>query len=465
MVYQKQWRIVQPFMASSNSRQDARHKNHSPIPSTPKELDLSSVFVGEMEDRTFNVQNVPLAWNKWKLFHIFRQFGRVDSIRFMKEDQNSPPLLVFVSMMSIDDASSVINSLTDHDCKINIPELSKPLKVSLIKRRKFENFQVKQQAVFTKETRKPISLGLNLMDLNDSRESIFYDDRIHRHNYLTCGKSTKVKIIKPISNSQWPLKFYVLADVNVYETHDSVVSSNEFDGYLTACFHNSNEVSYALVLNNRSSTRKKSKTFLKTSGRVFFSHFIGHNFFYLIIAVKFAYIQKNELLIAPPRIKDGIPLRCRVLEVLPGYKVRIYALDSGETMVVQVNKLRVINKFLASIPARAIPCMLFGISQPTPMYTRIATQLLETFTYLQVLVVSFDGASHLVRVLPLDVIPMYEVGQLLADKGVCSFEWSSRRKVYSRQKIISVRKINRSLPIPNRKVPKSISLKPEERTC
>lgn len=63
-------------------------------------------------------------------------------------------------------------------------------------------------------------------------------------------------------------------------------------------------------------------------------------------------MQKNELLIAAPKKPGQVPLRCRVLEELDDKKIRIYTLDVGQTMVVQMNELKVISEYLASIPAR-----------------------------------------------------------------------------------------------------------------
>lgn len=64
------------------------------------------------------------------------------------------------------------------------------------------------------------------------------------------------------------------------------------------------------------------------------------------------YFQKGELLVAAPDEPNGVPLRCRVLEELNDEKILIYALDVGQTMAVQMKKLKVISEYLASIPAR-----------------------------------------------------------------------------------------------------------------
>lgn len=47
-----------------------------------------------------------------------------------------------------------------------------------------------------------------------------------------------------------------------------------------------------------------------------------------------------------------MPLRCRVLEVLNDNNVRIYALDLGQTFVVEISELKIISDYLASVPAR-----------------------------------------------------------------------------------------------------------------
>lgn len=76
-----------------------------------------------------------------------------------------------------------------------------------------------------------------------------------------------------------------------------------------------------------------------------------------------------------PKELDQPPLRCRVLEELEKNRVRVYALDVGHTLEVNISELKVISDYLASIPARVgfgksmlklareVPCSMAAKSQ------------------------------------------------------------------------------------------------------
>uniref|UniRef100_A0A158Q6X3 RRM domain-containing protein n=1 Tax=Elaeophora elaphi TaxID=1147741 RepID=A0A158Q6X3_9BILA len=385
-----------------------------------KPTDLHLPHMGTSEERTLYVQNVPETWDKWKLLHIFRRFGRIDNIKIVKKHDDSLTS-AFVHMMSIADANSVINATAHDNGKIQLPELSKPLKACLI-----QFVRQKWNANLKTELTKPVDreaervksyfsivgrselvlAGLNI------RKPIIYNERFHRHMYLAAEELVEVELVKPITEFRyWPMTFYVLTKTHVCEAENLIISNEDLNSHLVAHFERAAEVTY---------------------------------------------VVKNELLIAKPKTPNELPLRCRVLEELDGRKIRIYALDVGQTLVVQMSELKVISEYLTSIPARATPCTLYGITEPTPAFAEVACRLLENIDHLVVSAVTFEGAIAVVRAFKSNGSSINEIAEILSNEGVCNYKPPTKRQVYSRELIMSLKEREGQLSILNHEVADAI---------
>ncbi|KAM3717841.1 Embryonic developmental protein [Dirofilaria immitis] len=362
-----------------------------------KPSDLHLPYMGTSEDRTLYVQNIPETWDKWKLLHVFRRFGRIDNIKILKKQEDSLTC-AFVYMMTIADANSVINATADDDGKIKLPELSKPLKIQFAKQKGNANTKTEFSIAVNKEVEKMKSyFSVDRVELSLTggiiRKSIIYNERLHRHVYLPIGKPLQVELIKPIEKFfQWPMVFYIFTETHTCEEENLIITNRDLDNNLVAHFKRAGEVTYVI---------------------------------------------KDELLVAAPKKSGQIPLRCRVIEELDDKKVRIYALDTGETLVMQMSELKVISEYLASIPARAIPCTLYGITNPTSTFPQIASCLLESIDHLVILAVCFQGAVALIRVFNLS--GSSEIGKILANKYICDYKPPEKRRVYSREMLLFLR--------------------------
>uniref|UniRef100_A0A915Q3M2 Tudor domain-containing protein n=1 Tax=Setaria digitata TaxID=48799 RepID=A0A915Q3M2_9BILA len=268
----------------------------------------------------------------------------------------------------------------------------------------------RMKSYFSIDKLEPSLVGGNI------RKPIIYNERLHRHMYLPWGEQVQTELIKPISESmQWPMIFYVLAKTHVCETENFLISNEDLDGHIVAHFKRAAQVKH---------------------------------------------VVKDELLVAAPKGPYQLPLRCRVLEELDNEKVRIYALDVGQTLVVQMSELKVISEYLASVPARAVPCVLYGITKPTAAFGQVASRLLENIKQLVILVVSFKGAIALVRAFELNGSLIREVASILTNEGVCEYKPPNKRRVYSRETVLSLRKQQRKLQILNREVGEAILVNP-----
>ncbi|VBB31362.1 unnamed protein product [Acanthocheilonema viteae] len=365
-----------------------------------KQSDLHLPYMGTSEERTLYVQNVPDTWDKWKLLHIFRQFGRIDNIKILKK-HNDSLTSAFVHMMSIADANSIQFVRQKGNASLKT-ELSSAIDREAERMKSYFSITDKPELVLTE---------------GNIRKPIIYNDRFHRHMYLAGGEPIEVELIKPITEVLfWPLKFYVLTKTHVCEAENLIISNEDLDSHLIAHFERAAEVTY---------------------------------------------VVKNELLVATPKKPNEVPLRCRVLEELDDKEIRIYTLDVGQTLVVQMNELKVISEYLASIPARAIPCILYGIIKPTPKFAEVTRCILENAVHLAVLAVSFDGAVALVRAFKSDGSSVNEIAEILANEGVCDYKPPDKRIVYSRELILSLKEQQRQLPIPNREVADAILVNPQ----
>ncbi|EJD74373.1 hypothetical protein LOAG_18307 [Loa loa] len=386
-----------------------------------KPSDLCLPYIGTPEDRTLYVQNVPETWDKWKLLHIFRQFGRIDNIKIIRKHEDSLTC-AFVHMMSIADANSVITATAQDDGKIQLPELSKPLKIQFVKQKGNTNWKTDLSTAVDRETERMKSY-FSIIDKpelvlagGNTRKSIIYSERFHRHMYLPWGKPVEVELIKPITDFlHWPMIFYVLSKTYVCEAENLIITNEELDGHIVAHFERAPQVTY---------------------------------------------VVENELLVAAPKAPNQIPFRCRVLEELGDKKVRIYALDVGQTLVVPMSTLKVISDYLASVPARATPCVLYGITNPTSAFAKVACRILENIDHFAVIVVSFEGALASVRAFELNGSSVTEIAKILTNNGLCDYIPPNKRKVYPREAILSLRNQKRKLSIPNREVADVISVKP-----
>ncbi|CAG9536891.1 unnamed protein product [Cercopithifilaria johnstoni] len=386
-----------------------------------KSADLHLPYMGTSEERTLYVQNVPETWDKWKLLHIFRRFGRIDNIKIVKKNDDSLTS-AFVHMMSIADANSVITATAHDNGKIQLPELSKPLKIQFVRHKGNASLKTELSSAVDKETERMKSY-FSITDRpelvltgGNIRKPIIYNERFHRHMYLPGGEPIEVELVKPIAEFLcWPMTFYVLPKTHVCEAENLIISNEDLDAHLIAHFERAAEVTH---------------------------------------------VVKNELLVATPMMPNEVPLRCRVLEELDDKKIRVYALDMGQTLVVQMNRLKVISEYLASIPARATPCVLYGITKPTPAFAEVACRLLENIAHLLVLAVSFDGAVALVRAFESNGSSVSEIAEILTNEGVCDYKPPNKRTVYSRELILSLKKQQRQLSIPNRAVADAILVNP-----
>ncbi|VDM14260.1 unnamed protein product [Wuchereria bancrofti] len=228
------------------------------------------------------------------------------------------------------------------------------------------------------------------------------------------GKPVQVELLKPMTENQflqWPMMFYVFTEIHECEAENLLINNEDLDGHIAAHFKRAPQVTH---------------------------------------------VVENELLVAAPREPNQVPLRCRVLEKLDDEKIRIYALDIGQTLVVQMSELKIISEYLASIPARATPCVLYGVIKPTAIFAKVARRILENINRLAVLVVSFDGGIALVRAFKLNGLPVTEIAQILAYEGACDYKPPNKRKIYPRETILSLRAQKRKLSISNREVADAI---------
>ncbi|KAK6107950.1 Tudor domain family protein [Brugia pahangi] len=384
-----------------------------------KQSDLHLPYMGKSEDRTLYVQNVPETWDKWKLLHIFRQFGRIDNIKIVRKHDESLTC-AFIHMMSIADANSVITATAHDDGKILLPELSKPLKIQFVRQKGNTNWKTDLSTTVERETERMKSY-FSIIDRpelalteGNVRKPIIYHDRLHRHDYLPLGKPVQVELVQPITENQflqWPMMFYVFTETHECEAENLLINNEDLDGHIAAHFKRAPQVTH---------------------------------------------VVENELLVAAPREPNQVPLRCRVLEKLDDEKIRIYALDIGQTLVVQMSELKIISEYLASVPARAIPCVLYGVTKPTARFANVARRILENITRLAVLVVSFEGGIALVRAFKLNGLPVTEIAQILTYEGACDYKPPNKRKIYPRETILSLRAQKRKLSILNDEVADAI---------
>ncbi|VDK68203.1 unnamed protein product [Onchocerca ochengi] len=353
-----------------------------------KQSDLHLPQMGTSEDRTLYVQNIPGTWDKWKLLNIFRRFGRIDNIKILKKHEDSLTC-AFVYMMTVADANSVITATANNDGEIQLPELSKPLKIQFVKQKGDASSKTELLTAINKEAERMKRLVISGM----IRKSIIYNDRLHRHAYLPVGKPLQIELVKPIAKFlHWPMLFYVITETHECEAENLIITNRDLDSNLVAHFKRAAQVTY---------------------------------------------VVENELLVAAPNKAGQVPLRCRVLEELNDKKIRIYALDLGQTLVVQMSDLKVISDYLASIPARAVPCTLYGITNPTSTFAQNASCLLESIDHLLILVVSFQGAIALVRAFSLN--GSSEIAKILANKDLCDYKPPSKRRTYSRETLLFLR--------------------------
>uniref|UniRef100_A0A8R1XXT2 RRM domain-containing protein n=1 Tax=Onchocerca volvulus TaxID=6282 RepID=A0A8R1XXT2_ONCVO len=381
-----------------------------------KQSDLHLPQVGTSEDRTLYVQNIPGTWDKWKLLNIFRRFGRIDNIKILKKHEDSLTC-AFVYMMTVADANSVITATANNDGEIQLPELSKPLKIQFVKQKGDASSKTELLTAINKEAERMKRLRIKKFFLivhikicfsyfstdrvelgltgGMIRKSIIYNDRLHRHAYLPVGKPLQIELVKPIAKFlHWPMLFYVTTETHECEAENLIITNRDLDSNLVAHFKRAAQVTY---------------------------------------------VVENELLVAAPNKAGQVPLRCRVLEELNDKKIRIYALDLGQTLVVQMSDLKVISDYLASIPARAVPCTLYGITNPTSTFAQNASCLLESIDHLLILVVSFQGAIALVRAFSLNGNGSSEIAKILANKDLCDYKPPSKRRTYSRETLLFLR--------------------------
>ncbi|VDM14706.1 unnamed protein product, partial [Wuchereria bancrofti] len=201
-----------------------------------KQSDLHLPYMGKSEDRTLYVQNIPETWDKWKLLHIFRQFGRIDNIKIVRKHEDSLTC-AFIHMMSIADANSVITATAHDDGKIQLPELSKPLKIQFVRQKGNANWRTELSTTVEKETERMKSY-FSIIDRpeltgGNVRKPIIYHDRLHRHAYLPLGKPVQVELLKPMTENQflqWPMMFYVFTETHECEAENLLINNEDLDG-------------------------------------------------------------------------------------------------------------------------------------------------------------------------------------------------------------------------------------------
>ncbi|VDM41223.1 unnamed protein product [Toxocara canis] len=171
------------------------------------------------------------------------------------------------------------------------------------------------------------------------------------------------------------------------------------------------------------------------------------------------HVDEQELVVVKREVvesNESCLLRALVIKVKSDYEVVVFAVDTGERLIVPLSNLRPFTEALLQFFFKAIPCSLYGISNIQEGFAELATCNLKWANLnakLRAKVICFDGFFTLVELLVTEGMSVfvlhrsregddcvtYDFGQKLAESNLCAYSPpTNERVVYSREEMLQL---------------------------
>lgn len=396
----------------------------------PEERNLP--YKGASFEKRLLVRFIPVDWNDWNLFHVFRQYGLIHNIIL-------PPMKVataqyrygFIEMTSLSELDKVLAALDSHGC-LKVEGLGRPLQVQRAAPKVDGPEKTKHKLCCAPAVAPRVPQKLESTASLDSGIS----------SMIAEGRTLKVKNWKNPREAngcdfrhmhgRWPVVKYTSWN----HRHEQIPFSTVVTPFKIVV-PSTREIGFYVLLTDE----KSSYTWLDENPDDFIKK-----------TAPCESVEENELVVAVTHNSDGemTLLRAQVLVANGDDKALVLAVDTGLIFTTSVSDLRPLTDAVKqNSPFKAVPCALFGVSCITPPFGAAFSKVIEDQSKLRIKVVAYNGAVNLVQLMlhnhdidaPVDVIEVF------ATEGLCKYEKPNKKRiVYARDEIYALKDCCVALP-------------------
>lgn len=396
-------------------------EDSNPMVKTVAPEDRHLPYMGQEFEKRLHVRNIPIVWDEWKLFHVFRRIGTVHDISLPPQKLDSRLAVYrfgFVEMMSLADVDKVLARLDGHGY-LYVEGLERPLQVQLANARSNEK---RPQGVTRNEFVKSSGQSSPHKELSvtSDNKSSKWQNRSDFVDWKGKGGVVPVKITEDV------VMFSPAIHTSVDLPHARVMSDVSI--VLPPSGKQWPYIFYVLTMEKESERCERENAIIEQIAKT----------------KPYSRVEENQLVLV--KQEAGGIQRGKVIKVNGG-KALIFGVDTACTFTVSINELRPITKEIAEIPFRAVPCALYGIVDPTEMFTDMASSCLFNFcsnSCVNVKLIKYDKNINIIQVFIIgdDSESEMDFGTFLETLKICKYvPPKSERFKYTKEQMHAIKDI------------------------
>ncbi|MFH4976232.1 hypothetical protein AB6A40_002941 [Gnathostoma spinigerum] len=416
----------------------------------------------EQNTRRLHVRNIPVDWDDWRLFHVFRKLGRVANVIIpkLRTEQCSNYRYGFVDMLDASGIKSVVANLDSRGFLL-VDGLNRPLEVQFAHGKSEINHV---RATSSQEEQQNVLRSV----ASESNSDVCVSSSLSAEN-----SEITQDFLRSSSIPQKPPCSATLTEHKAVA--ERVMESRMAQSKLKLQTHR--RISLPSPKQIRWSHRFADlplRKDVKANIRFMWPQSGGKlkHLFYVVpvenqVNLSSAIFEESENIGAlekDPKIDDIVIVGERPFQDRKAYRARILRLtddsahvinlDTAQVAHVPISMIRRYPKSLYSLPFQAIPCMLAGVSNAHPSIMNKLTEIIDKASSdfdVRARAVAFEGSVnliqlYLVKASVMDGISIRDVAEELHNLGFCDYKPCTEQKiVYTRDTILSLRNTGKNV--------------------